>query len=62
MIFFSNYSGNSKYYEDSNKLKVSKMKDETAGVFIKELVELKSKMYSFLVGDSSEHKKSKEWY
>ena len=36
------------------------MKDETAGIFIKELVELKSKMYSFLVGDSSEHKKSKE--
>ena len=35
------------------------MKDETAGVAIKEFVGLKPKMYSFIIGDSSEHKKAK---
>ena len=35
------------------------MKDETAGVAIKEFVGLNLKMYSFLVDDSSEHKKAK---
>ena len=34
------------------------MKHETAGVAIKEFVGLKRKMYSFLVDDSSEHKKA----
>ena len=58
MFDFSNYSTKSKYYDDSNKLVVGKMKDETAGVAIKEFVGLKSKMYSFLVDDSSEHKKA----
>ena len=36
-----------------------KMEDETAGVAIKEFVGLKLKMYSFLIDDSSEHKKAK---
>ena len=35
------------------------MKDETAGVGIKEFVGLNPKMYSFLLDDSSEHKKAK---
>ena len=35
------------------------MKDETSGVAIKGFVSLKPKMYSFLVEDSSEHKKAK---
>ena len=35
------------------------MKDETGGVTIKEFVELKPKMYSFLVDVRSEHKKAK---
>ena len=35
------------------------MKDETTGITIKELVGLQPKMYSFLVGDNSEHKKAK---
>ena len=35
------------------------MKDETDGVTIIEFVGLKSNMYSFLVDDSSEHKKAK---
>ena len=58
MFDFSNYSAKSKCCDDSNKLVVGKMKDETAGVAIKEFVGLKPKMYSFLVDDSSEHKKA----
>ena len=57
MFDFSNYSTKSKYYDDTNKLMVGKMKDETAGVTIKELVGLKPKMYSFFIDESSEHKK-----
>ena len=35
------------------------MKDEKAGVAIKEFFELKPEIYSFVVDDSSEYKKSK---
>ena len=59
MFDFSNYSPRSKYYDNSNKLVVGKMKNETAGVVIEEFVGLKSKMYSYLVNDNSEHKKVK---
>ena len=59
MFDFSNYSADSKYYDDSNKLVVDKMKDETCDVAIKEFVGLKLKMCSFLVDDSSEHKRTK---
>ena len=58
MFDFSNYSTKSKYFYDSNKLNIGKMKDETAGVTIKEFVGLKSKMYPFLV-DNSERKIAK---
>ena len=44
-----------KYYNDSNKLVIGKMKDETTGVAIKECVGLKPKMYSLLVDENSEH-------
>ena len=54
-----NYSTKSKYYDDSNKLVVGKMKDETGGVAIEELVGLKLQMNSFLVDDNSEHQKAK---
>ena len=57
MFDFSNYSLKSKYYDDSNKLVIGKMKDETGGVAIKEFVGLKPKMFSFLVDNNSEHKK-----
>ena len=59
MFDFNDYSAKSKYYDDSYKLVVGKMKDEAAGVAIKKFVGLKPNMYSFLVGDSSEHKKAK---
>ena len=54
---FSNYSSKSKYYDNSNKLAIGNMKDETGGVAIEEFVGLKPKMYSFLI-DNGEHKNS----
>ena len=36
------------------------MKDETAGVAIEEFVRLKSRIYSCLLEDNSEHKKPKD--
>ena len=45
---------------DSNKLVIGKMKDETGGVAIEEFGGLKPRMYLFLVGDNSEHKKTKD--
>ena len=53
MFDFSNYSAKSNYYDNSNKLVVGKMEDETADLAIKEFVELKPKMYSYLVGNNS---------
>ena len=60
MFDFSNYSPKSKYYDNSNKLVVDKMKAETAGVLIEEFVGLKPKINSSLVDDNSEHKKVKD--
>ena len=59
MFDFSNYSAKSNYCDDSNKLVVGEIKDETAGLGIEEFIGLKPDMYSFLVDDSSEHKKGK---
>ena len=56
MFNFSNYSTRSKYYDNSNKLVVGKMKNETVGVAIEEFVGLNSNMYSYLVNDNCEHK------
>ena len=55
----SNYSAESKYDDNSNRLLVFKMKDETGGVAIKYFVWLKPKIHYCLVDDSSEHKKVK---
>ena len=59
MFEFSNYLTKLKYYDDSNKLVIGKIKGETGGVAIEEFVGLKPKMYSFLVDDNREHKKQK---
>ena len=56
MSYFSNYSTNLKYYDDSNKSVVGKQKDETEGAAIGKFAELKPKMYSFLVVDDSKAK------
>ena len=60
MFDFSIYSTKSKYYDNSNKLMVGKMKYETAGFAIEGFVGLKPKMYLYLVDDNSEHKKAKD--
>ena len=59
MFGFRNYSTKSKYYDNSNKLVVGKIKDETPCVAIEEFFGLKSEMYSHMVDDNSEHKKTK---
>ena len=59
MFDFSDYSTKSKYYDDSNKLVIGKMKDETCGGAIEYFCPLKSKMYSFLEDGSSHYKISK---
>ena len=46
LLDFSNYSKDSKFYDDANKKVIGKMKDEYGGVIIDEFVGLKSKMYS----------------
>ena len=43
MFNFSNYSVKPKYYDDSNKLVVDKLKDKTAGVAMKKLAEPKQR-------------------
>ena len=58
MLYFSNYSIKSKYYHNLNKLVIGKMKDETTGVAIKDVVGLKPKMQSCVVEDSSKLKKT----
>ena len=57
MFDFSIYSSKSRNYDDQNKLVVGKMKNEKAGVAIEEFIW--SKFDSFLIYDSSEHKKAK---
>ena len=57
MFGSSNYSTKSKFYDNSIKLVAGKMKDETAGIPIRDFVGLKAKLYSFLVNDRSKNKR-----
>ena len=59
MFDFSNYSTNAKYYDDnSSKIFIGKMNNETVGVLIEKFVGLKPKIYLFLE-DNNEHEKTK---
>ena len=51
---FSNFSKDSRFYDDINKKVIGKMKDEYGGVIIDEFIGLKSKMYSIKKIDGSE--------
>ena len=51
---FSNYSKDSKFFNDTNKKVIGKMKDEFGGVIIIEFVRLKKK-YSIKKIDGKEH-------
>ena len=46
MFDFSNYPKDSKFFDETNKKVIGKMKDEFGGDIIDEFVGLKSKMYS----------------
>ena len=60
MFDFGNYSTKLKYYDNSKKLVVGKMKDEKSGVAIQEFVGLNPKIHSYLIVDNIEHKKAKD--
>ena len=46
LFAFSNYPKDLKFFDETNKKVISKMKDEFGGVIVDEFVGLKSKMYS----------------
>ena len=46
LFYFSNYSKDSKFFDETNKKVIGKMKDKFGGVIVTEFAELKSKMYS----------------
>ena len=56
---FSDYSKDSKFFDDTNKKVVGKMKYEMAGKVITEFVGLKSKMYSLITVDNEEKSRAK---
>ena len=56
---FSNYSKDSKFFNDANKKVIGKMKDQYSGVIIGEFVGLKSKMYSIKKINGSESSTAK---
>ena len=56
---FSNYLKGSKFFNETNKKVIGKMKDEFGGVIVSEFVGLKSKMYSIKKIDGKEHNTAK---
>ena len=56
---FSNYSKDSKFFDNTNKKVIGKMKDEYGGVIIDQFIGLKSKMYSIKKIDGSESSTAK---
>ena len=56
---FSNYSKDSKYFNETNEKVIGKMKDEFGGVTVVEFVGLKSRMYSMKKIDGKEYNAAK---
>ena len=56
---FSNYSKDSKLFDDANKKAIGKMKDQYGGVIIDQFFGSKSKMYSIKKIDGSESSTAK---
>ena len=56
---FSNYPKDSKFFDETNKKVIGKMKDEFGGVIVIEFVGLKSKMYSMKNIDGKESNTAK---
>ena len=61
MFDFSGYPVDSKYYDNSNKKGLRKMKDELNGVKIIEFVGLKCKMYSLIAKNDKEVREFKKF-
>ena len=59
MFDFSNYSKDSKFFNDANKKVIPKMKDGYGGVIIDQFIGIKSKMYSIKKIDGSESSTTK---
>ena len=56
---FSDYSKESKFYDDSNKKVIGNMKDEMGGKVVSEFIGLKPKMYSLIRVDDEEKIRAK---
>ena len=56
---FSNYSKDSKYFNETNEKVIGKMKDEFGGVTVVAFVGLKSRMYSMKKIDGKEYNAAK---
>ena len=56
---FSNYSKDSKFFNETNQKVICKMKDEFGGVIVDEFAGLKSKMYSVIKIDGKESNTAK---
>ena len=54
MFYSSNFSKNSKFYDNQNKIVVGKMKDKYKGIPINKFVGLKLKMHCMLSDDGKE--------
>ena len=55
----SNYPTNSEFFFDENKKVIGKMKDEAAGMPVKEFIGLRSKMYTYEINNKTTKKKCK---
>ena len=60
MVDFSNFSKDSKFFDETNKKIFGKMKDEFGGVIVEEFVGLKTKKYSMEKSDGKERNTGKE--
>ena len=56
---FSNFPKGSKFFDDTNKKVIGKMKDEFGGVMVEQFVGLKSKLYSMKKIDVKEYNTAK---
>ena len=60
MFDFSNYSKDSKFFDETNKKVIGKRKDEFGGVTVIEFFGLMSKMHSMRKTDGNEFNTAKE--
>ena len=59
LFYFSNYSKDSKVFDETNKKVIGKMKDKFGRIIVVEFIGIKSKMYSIKKIDSKEYNTAK---